>query len=529
MTANDAPPTRSGPGQGPSLLIRALPVPAEDVTPRWERVLPAWILSGAAHVILFVLFLLVRFNDSTSWFSDDWITEPFTFETEEDRAKNLTNTDLGSDPNLDVNFAVNNLGEASIAGFGVMADNDVAALAAPDGPHTLVAPRGFDVRRSELPDEGPPIGIPPNHVCNMPPRNPFEGRRDPMTRQKLLQANGGNARSEQAVALGLQWLAGHQAADGHWSFHDFAAHGKCNCQGGGAHNDVAATALALLPFLGSGETPRGNAQSTRYAKVVERGLKWLIAQQAADGRFGDGYAHAIASIALCEALGMTNDPWLKGPAQRAIGCCVQWQAPGGGFRYMPKQEGDLSVSGWHIQALKSGQMCGLHIPNATFAGVQGFLDKVGTPDGSGYGYTSAQPTQRMTSVGLLCRTYLGWGPRHPGLQGGVDMLRRVPPSPAVKDVYYYYYATQVLHRLNGDAWEEWNPKMRELLVGAQEMGPELERRHVRGSWSPDGDAFGKDLGRLGVTALSLLTLEVYYRHLPLYQRHLAAVKPEAVR
>ena len=42
--------------------------------------------------------------------------------------------------------------------------------------------------------------------------------------------------------------------------------------------------------------------------------------------------------------------------------------------------------------------------------------------------------------------------------------------------------------------------------------------HEDGSWQPDG-AWGADGGgRIMYTSLSLLTLEVYYRHVPLYRR-----------
>ena len=45
----------------------------------------------------------------------------------------------------------------------------------------------------------------------------------------------------------------------------------------------------------------------------------------------------------------------------------------------------------------------------------------------------------------------------------------------------------------------------------------------RGSWDPQGDAWGSQGGRLYVTCMSLYMLEVYYRYLPLYQD--SAVNP----
>jgi hypothetical protein len=38
-----------------------------------------------------------------------------------------------------------------------------------------------------------------------------------------------------------------------------------------------------------------------------------------------------------------------------------------------------------------------------------------------------------------------------------------------------------------------------------------------GSWDPDEDRWGASGGRLMVTSLSALTLEIYYRYLPLHQ------------
>ena len=39
-----------------------------------------------------------------------------------------------------------------------------------------------------------------------------------------------------------------------------------------------------------------------------------------------------------------------------------------------------------------------------------------------------------------------------------------------------------------------------------------------GSWPKDTGFIGSQCGKLGTTALACLTLEVYYRHLPLYKR-----------
>jgi len=78
-------------------------------------------------------------------------------------------------------------------------------------------------------------------------------------------------------------------------------------------------------------------------------------------------------------------------------------------------------------------------------------------------------------------------------------------------MYYNYYATQVLHHFGGPHWKRWNEVMREQLINTQDKAG-----HERGSWGGRDHYIGSG-GRLYVTSLSIMTLEVYYRHMPLYR------------
>ena len=219
---------------------------------------------------------------------------------------------------------------------------------------------------------------------------------------------------------------------------------------------------------------------------------------------------------------MTADPTLKGPAQLAVKYIVAAQHSAGGWRYGPGQAGDTSVTGWQIQALKSALLAGLSVPKDVATKASQFLDQVsggqGSEKGSTYGYTDAGDSPSMNAVGLLCRQYLGWGPKNPKLAAGVKHLMMLDPrkdkdDPKPLDMYYYYYATQVVHFYGGPDWhEKWNPKMRDWLIQTQIRGNQNE-----GSWNPDGTHAGAG-GRLVMTCMAMLTLEVYYRHLPLYKR-----------
>ncbi len=97
---------------------------------------------------------------------------------------------------------------------------------------------------------------------------------------------------------------------------------------------------------------------------------------------------------------------------------------------------------------------------------------------------------------------------------GASFLRQRLPRESNRDVYYWYYATQVMFHMQGDYWNEWNTALRDMLIDAQDKTGEQ-----RGSWNPEAptkDEWGKSGGRHYVTCMNLLMLEVYYRHLPLY-------------
>ena len=339
-------------------------------------------------------------------------------------------------------------------------------------------------------------------------------------RREAARTLGGSPESEEAVERGLVWLALNQYPDGHWSINDFPGEPTADLGQGSFRADSAATGLALLAYLGAGYTH----QSGKYQDVVNRGVNWLLKRQKPDGDlFADEsdfvwfYSHGMASIALCEAYGMTKDVALKGPAQRALNFIVDSQHPEfGGWRYRPKFESDTSVSGWQLMALKSGEMSGLTVPKDAYVRVGRWLDSVQSKTSAGqFSYhpsRDASPT--MTAEGLLMRQYLGAKRDDAQLIAGANFLRTRLPDFGQRDSYYWYYATQVMFHMQGEYWSDWNNSLRGSLVETQSKdgtgsGSWDPARPIPEKWSSAG-------GRHYVTCLNLLMLEVYYRHLPLY-------------
>src|SRR5262249_38852290 len=176
------------------------------------------------------------------------------------------------------------------------------------------------------------------------------------------------------------------------------------------------------------------------------------------------YSQGIATIALCEAYGMTRDRgFLLRPAQAAVNFIVTSQAVDGSWGYQPGTAGDTSIVGWQVQALKARQLPkDIVVRDAAISKAIAFLDKVSSGSRkSAYGYNTpaGSPGTARTAVGLLCRYYISkWGPGHAGLAEGVEGLMKHGPqtAPAKPDMYYYYYATQVVPFHEGPEWKDWN-------------------------------------------------------------------------
>ncbi|MDP6061285.1 MAG: terpene cyclase/mutase family protein, partial [Pirellulaceae bacterium] len=345
---------------------------------------------------------------------------------------------------------------------------------------------------------------------NAPVGGGFEGRTQE-ARARLAATGGATPHSEAAVEAGLAWLAAHQRADGSWRLlHQF---GTCDCRNQGVREtSTGATGLGLLPFLGAGYTHlRGP-----YHEVVQKGLDYLMCKMVDTPHGGDlqeggnigMYTHGIAALALCEAYAMTGDQQLRPYAEKTIQFICTAQHSQGGWRYNPGQPGDTTVSGWQVMALKSGRLARLELPSHVIERTKLYLNSVSTSQGAFYGYRTPRKEVGPTAVALLLRMYLGWTRDDDRLVRGSMYLSATGPSRT--DVYFNYYATQVMHHLQGNGWPQWNARMRDYLVETQ-----AKREHEKGSWFFP-DPHGTYGGRLYTTAMCIMTLEVYYRHMPLY-------------
>jgi hypothetical protein len=348
----------------------------------------------------------------------------------------------------------------------------------------------------------------------------------------MLGKGGGTLNTEYAVKVGLDWFIKHQFEDGHWEINYTRKSTGATTGVGEVKSNMAATSLALLPFLAANHTH----QSGQHRNVVRKALKWIIENQGTDGRLlakGDAqemYTHALGSIVLSEAYALTKDKWLGAAAQKALDFTIRTQNKMGGWRYHQKAtDVDTSVFGWQFMALKSGLMGGLKVPEKTLTAGMGYLKTV-QPEKPGEHWAYDPKGVRrgsMTAIGILCHQYMGKGKNDPLVDEGVKLLIKTSPPEKTTSPYYWYYATQVVHHYQGPEWEQWNRGMRRIWVEKQNRDP---KSTDFGSWDPK--SFGREqhdlqaVGRLYLTSIGLLTLEVYYRYLPLFEG-VRAAEPKA--
>ncbi|MGI6416802.1 MAG: hypothetical protein ACOX1P_14125 [Thermoguttaceae bacterium] len=340
-------------------------------------------------------------------------------------------------------------------------------------------------------------------------------------RSEIALRHGATSETEEAVHAALRWLADNQELDGRWSparhggGQEPMVHGRDRFSAG-AQADTGISGLALLAFLAAGHTH----QDGLHRDNVRRGLEYLLLSQAANGNLGGKastyafmYCHAMATLALSEAFGMSGDERLEGPVRRAVMFTITAQNPTtGGWRYNPGDEGDTSQLGWQLMALKSAELAGIPMPEHTRQAAIRFLDNVSSGRHGGLAaYRPVEPPSRpMTAEALACRHFLGIPADSSAAREAAEYLLQELPGEGQANLYYWYYATLGLNQVRGDAWERWNAALqRELLARQRNAGP------LAGSWDHN-TVWGGYGGRVYSTALAALCLEVYYRFMPLY-------------
>ena len=345
-------------------------------------------------------------------------------------------------------------------------------------------------------------------------------------RKQRLREKGGNSATEKAVHAGLTWLAKHQSENGIWDADGFMDVHTCGCdgKGGGWHGarvpcgfDMEVTALATLAFLGAGHTHRDGV----HKETVARALSSL--------RVGGPtlFATAFSTQALAEAFDMTGDESLKARVERGIEILVGSRKKDGGWRYYAttRMASGVPTTVAVVAALRTAERAGFTVEEAYKQPVLDWLNRLQdkktgrvkyTLDAHRLGYT---PTTTNAASALLIRTLLSRRADPLSLKALAKRRprwsikwKRMKVKGVMRDVqigylqhYYWWYGSEALARVGGEAWKSWNAALKRALLPKQRKDG-----HTAGSWDPAG-TYGKVAGRVYSTALCTLMLEMYYR------------------
>jgi len=360
----------------------------------------------------------------------------------------------------------------------------------------------------------------------------------------LRTANDGAAGS--AVAAALDWLAKHQdATTGSWSSDGLgaqcAAHGGPACGGvADPQRDVAVTSLALLAFLGNGSSDKTGP----HHAAVKRGLRQLIAWQAADGSFAAAgqAAHAfdqvVATLAMLEAHIMTMNHLFKSPAEHALQFLTSSRVPGAAWVDAtasadgPELIGDVSLSSLALMTMAIARDAGK--PDALappdFNEALAALDSW-TPAASGQSEPMSRDLQpargaaaprvverdvlRSTSALLARQLAALYGPQADSgerNQRAIDDLLALTPTvdmtqPGLHDIATWFFGAHALFQVGDARQSPWWKALVDTATRLQQTDD-----GARGSWDPGANPDEVLLGRAGTTALVALSLEAPWRY-----------------
>ncbi|MGB0953788.1 MAG: prenyltransferase/squalene oxidase repeat-containing protein [Planctomycetota bacterium] len=367
-------------------------------------------------------------------------------------------------------------------------------------------------------------------------------------------SGGRPSQSEKAVRNGLQWLADHQDPNGYWDSDEFMHHDRypdkpSSTDGGNPVNDVGLSGLALLAFMGNGET----AQKGDYQQNVGDGIQWLRDVQRDDGLFGDEvgnptlYNHAIATMVMGEAYRSSNQSLILKPNMKdALRVIHKARNDYGAWRYDLEANGDndSSITGWMVFALKTAEDNDLAVDHGAYAGADNWFASIEDKNtartgyawganGGGVGSGSSRPpeyvekfpaqkSEALTAVALLSRIFMTdskevkrWKdhPQYDLMKRQADLIASKPPrwdeNDGSIDMYYWYYGTYALNQWGGSHWKSWKKAIEHALIPNQRL--EDKEDNFYGSWDPVGP-WGQEGGRVYSTAIGTLILEVYYRY-----------------
>jgi hypothetical protein len=319
-----------------------------------------------------------------------------------------------------------------------------------------------------------------------------------------------NEKTEKAIERGCAWLARHQKRSGEI---------LSDNSGYGSGYPVAMTSLAGMAWLSHGDTPTKG----KYARNVRSAIEFLLrcSKNGSPRGFicspGENsiHAHGFAMLFLAECLGSDADPELeqriKDALKHAIDITNKSQSDMGGWYYTPEKgndEGSTTIT--QVQALRACRNAGIAVPASVIKKAVKYIEKSVCPDG-GIAYTArngGSGSCAAITAAAVAVLYDAGEYDSPIAKKALSYCKshiNVNDGGAAGGHYFYahLYLAQANWQAGGRHWEDYYPKIRDVLC---------TRQQGDGSWDGDG------VGRVYGTAIATTILAIPYEHVPIYAR-----------
>jgi len=312
--------------------------------------------------------------------------------------------------------------------------------------------------------------------------------------------------AEAAIQKGLAMLGRTQSREGSWRTQ----------QGGGAY-PTAMTALAGTAFLAGGNTPVEGA----YAANVRRAVDYLVANSNSNGLIArvdeeqsSMHGHGFAMLFLAEAYGMDRDTSrqtkIRKVLEKAVHLTGQSQSAAGGWLYQPNSGGDEgSVTVTQIQGLRACRDAGIKVPKSIIEKACKYIAASANADG-GISYRVGMPGSRPPITAAAVATLYNAGQyEDPVALKALEYVKKMIKGGGAArfggghEFYALLYTGQAMYLSSDENWKDYFPSARDHLIKSQTAG---------GGWNGDG------MGEVYGTAIALITLQLPYGYVPIYQR-----------
>jgi hypothetical protein len=275
---------------------------------------------------------------------------------------------------------------------------------------------------------------------------------------------------------------------------------------------IAGTSLGLMAFMVEGQFPGFG----RHGKALDRAKNYLLkrSKESSTGTMGvKMYEMGLFTIAMSELWGMTKDPEdnkvIQEALERSVKIILRSQSPLGGWRYAPRPDAgqDTSVTSMVFVSLASAREAGVLVPDETIKRVTGYLrDQAWDERTGGFGYQGKGYTIACTAGGVYAAQLAG-NRETEWVEAALNSLENNPKMFSRKDNGHFYYSHYYAMQAMVQAGDNRYANWYPKIRDAL-----ISLQQPNGSWQE------KEKDYPHKTPMAIIILGTPHRYIPVYQR-----------